>query len=136
MPAFLRPLIVLFTLLAVILPAHLPAAAQSEARGPYYVLLPKLRLGVQIDANRQFRMLELEAWLAYDDARDADRAGRARASVGEAMKEDFLGYSWEDFADPVGGPELARTIVQNSVHRVLPDISEKAVVLIRGMTLR
>lgn len=136
MPAFLRPLIVLFTLLAVILPAHLPAAAQSEARGPYYVLLPKLRLGVQIDANRQFRMLELEAWLAYDDARDADRVGRVRASVGEAMKEDFLGHDWEDFADPIEGPELAKEIVLGSLRRALPDAPEGASVLIRGMTLR
>lgn len=136
MSGFSRPLIVLSTLLGLILPAYSPATAKPETHGPHYVLLPKLRLGVQIDANRQFRMLELETWLSYDDAAAADRAGRARASVGEAMKEDFLGYNWEDFADPVGGPELARTIVQNSVHRVLPDISEKAVVLIRGMTLR
>lgn len=134
--AFLRPLIIPFMLLAMVLPVHPHAAARSETQGPYYVLLSKLRLGVRTDVNHQFRILELEVWLAYDDARDADRVGRVRASVGEAMKEDFLGYSWEAFADPVEGPELARTIVQSSVRRALPDVPGKANVLIRGMTLR
>lgn len=139
-----RLLVVVVALLGLIVAPVSPGMAKPPANKAdtvkvpqNYVPLPKLRLAVQADGSRQYRMLELEAWLAFKTPEQAAKVGSLKALVAEAMKVNFLGYDWEAFSDPVEGVDLAKSIIQECVKKVIKgDDAKVDDILIRSMILR
>jgi flagellar basal body-associated protein FliL len=98
-----------------------------------YVLVPRLHMAVQVDANRKYRSLEVEVWLLQADPEKHQVLNSKKKQIAERMKEDFSMYNWEAFEDVAGGPEVAKRIVAQSVEQVsgtkVEDVLIKTLVL-------
>ncbi|MTJ83707.1 MAG: hypothetical protein F8N37_22190 [Telmatospirillum sp.] len=82
---------------------------------PSYVAVPRLHLPVQVDANRNFRALDLEVWLLQADPEKHQILNSKKKQIAEKMRETFSAYGWEAFQDSQGGPDIAKRIVAQCV---------------------
>ena len=82
-----------------------------------YIALPRLHMAVEVDANRQYRALEIEVWLLPKDEQNLALARSAKKAIMEVLREDMVAYNWEAFEDSKGGPEVAKKVVAASVER-------------------
>ncbi|MDR3441065.1 hypothetical protein [Telmatospirillum sp.] len=143
---FLRSAIVAAFCLACIagtLPADAASKAkEGEAAGSTeikakltssYVAVPALHLPVQVDANRNYRALDLEVWLLQADPEKRQVLNSKKKLIAEQMRIDFSSYNWEAFEDSKGGPEVVKRIVTTSVERAtgtpVEDVMIKTLVL-------
>ena len=98
-----------------------------------YLSLPRLHMAVVVDANREFRELELEVWVLPKDEANLALVRSAKKAIMVALKDDFSAYDWEAFKDAEKGPEIAKHIVATTVERVsggkVDDVLIKTLVL-------
>ena len=115
-----------------------PASAETKDAAAMrlpanYLLLPRMHFPVVVDANREYRELELEVWLVVKDEQNMILVRSAKKDVMAAVKDDFQAYDWEAFRDAAAGPKIAKRIVSAAVERVsggkLEDVLIKALIL-------
>ncbi len=98
-----------------------------------YLALPRFHMAVVVDANREFRELELEVWLVPKDEDNLALVRSAKKGIMAGLQDDFSAYDWEAFKDPDKGPQIAKQIVAATVERVsggkLSDVLIKSLIL-------
>lgn len=113
--------------------ARLPAN-EIQAKLPNgYLALPRLHMAVEVDANRRFRALEIEAWIRAKDEENLALARSNKKQIAEALRTDLAHYDWEAFEDSRAGVDIAKQIVSASVERVsgaqVDDVVIKSLIL-------
>jgi len=99
-----------------------------------YVQVPLMRLAVTSDANRRYRMLEVEVWLTTKDPITTAVLGSNKKKISAALKEDLAAYNWEAFSQHDTGVEIAKNVVRNAVQRSLGIKPDE--VIMRSLILR
>lgn len=84
---------------------------------PAYMAVPRLHIAVQVDANRNYRALDLEVWLLQSDPEKHQILNSKKKQIAEQMKQDFASYDWEAFENSTEGPRVAKRIVALSVEQ-------------------
>ena len=82
-----------------------------------YIQIPKMRLAVSSDFNRQFHQLEMEAWISVKNPEQLAMLNSSKKKMNAALKDDMSNYKWEAFQQPGTGLDLAKDVVRNSVFR-------------------
>ncbi len=142
-----RPLLLAFVTLLLVSLGPAPGFAKQKAGGEpgqpkneitakvasNYIALPKLHMPVEVDANRQFRALELEVWLLPKDEQNLALARTGKKAIMEVLRDDMIAFNWEAFQDSKAGPEVAKKLVAASVEKAcgakLDDVLIKTLLL-------
>lgn len=98
-----------------------------------YIALSRVHVPVQVNANSQYRALDLEVWLLPKDEENLALARTAKKKILEALRDDLASYNWEAFEDSDNGPVVAKQLVTATVEHTcgakLDDVIIKALIL-------
>jgi hypothetical protein len=90
---------------------------------------------VASDTGANFRLLQLDVWVASDTPENTAKLNSRKKMMVDAVKEEFKGHNWTEFTDPANGVDVARGLLKSGIAKVSQGVPITDV-LIESMILR
>ena len=109
---------------------------QFEAKlSKNYFPLPAIHTPLVTESGGlKLRSLMVEAWVKPINEANLSQIRSSKKKISSALVADFSKISWDLFTDPRLGPDLAKRVVKNTVHRVSGSNIES--VILKSFVLR